>query len=429
MKQRLYFLLQQSKSFDDFLEKAKQLHVQIDFSQKHSRFLMTDRTMIKPIRGRQLSKRDLYDEDFFKTYFAKQEIESRLEFLLKHVHLLEELHVKAKELNITIELKQKNVMFTLEEDGQKITLSHKKVSDKKLYDVQFFNRYFEDERARDIQELEDLQEDYQTFREEQHKEKVSAKEIEEAFNKYKEKRDTIHDFEVELTDNQVEKLVDDGIYINVSFGIKQSGLIFIPNYQLDILEEENQKKYNVYIRETSSYFVYNKENSDKNCFIKGRTLIRQFTNDSQKLPYRRPTLKSLQEKISEINLMITLSNTNKKYQEIKDKFVLEIAVLDMKLEESQEKIAILNKMTEVLINLKSEDPHSRELAKYDFSKMNMTESISLTQVNEEIFRLQKELGEDIDEYERLDRRLGTFVKLLNTDKEWSSNSRDSVQIE
>lgn len=52
LKQRLYFLLQQSKSFDDFLEKAKQLHVQIDFSQKHSRFLMTDRTMTKPIRGR-----------------------------------------------------------------------------------------------------------------------------------------------------------------------------------------------------------------------------------------------------------------------------------------------------------------------------------------------------------------------------------------
>ena len=138
LKQRLYFLLQQSKSFDDFLEKAKQLHVQIDFSQKYSRFLMTDRTMVKPIRGRQLSKRDLYDEDFFKTYFAKQEIESRLKFLLKSVYSLEELHVKAKELNLTIELKQKNVMFTLEEDGKKISLSHKKISDKKLYDVNFF---------------------------------------------------------------------------------------------------------------------------------------------------------------------------------------------------------------------------------------------------------------------------------------------------
>ena len=416
LKQCLYFLLQQSKSFDDFLEKAKQLHVQIDFSQKHSRFLMTDRTMVKPIRGRQLSKRDLYDEDFFKTYFAKQEIESRLKFLLKSVYLLEELHVKAKELNLTIELKQKNVMFTLEEDGKKISLSHKKISDKKLYDVQFFNRYFEDREVRDIQALENLQEDFQTFREEQHKEKVSAEEIEEAFKKYKEKRDAIHEFEIELTDNQIEKLVDDGVYIQVSFGIKQSGLIFIPNYQLDIFEEDNHKKYKVYIRETSSYFVYNKENMDNNCFIKGRTLIRQLSNDSQKLPYRRPTLKSLQEKISEINLMIELSNTNKQYQEIKDELVLEIAEIDMQLEETQEKIATLNKMAEVLINLKSEDHETRKLAKYNFDQMNMTESIMLDRLNTDILKLQQELGNEINKYEEIARRLDLFVKIINTNK-------------
>ena len=416
LKQRLYFLLQQSKSFDDFLEKAKQLHVQIDFSQKYSRFLMTDRTMVKPIRGRQLSKRDLYDEDFFKTYFAKQEIESRLKFLLKSVYLLEELHVKAKELNLTIELKQKNVMFTLEEDGKKISLSHKKISDKKLYDVQFFNRYFEDREVRDIQALENLQEDFQTFREEQHKEKVSAEEIEEAFKKYKEKRDAIHEFEIELTDNQIEKLVDDGVYIQVSFGIKQSGLIFIPKYQLDIFEEDNHKKYKVYIRETSSYFVYNKENMDNNCFIKGRTLIRQLSNDSQKLPYRRPTLKSLQEKISEINLMIELSNTNKQYQEIKDELVLEIAEIDMQLEETQEKIATLNKMAEVLINLKSEDHETRKLAKYNFDQMNMTESIMLDRLNTDILKLQQELGNEINKYEEIARRLDLFVKIINTNK-------------
>ena len=426
MKQRLYFLLQQSKSFDDFLEKAKQLHVQIDFSQKHSHFLMTDRTMVKPIRGRQLSKRDLYDEDFFKTYFAKQEIESRLKFLLKSVYSLEELHVKAKELNLTIELKQKNVMFTLEEDGKKISLSHKKIRDKKLYDVQFFNRYFEDREVRDIQALENLQEDFQTFREEQHKEKVSAEEIEEAFKKYKEKRDAIHEFEIELTDNQIEKLVDDGVYIQVSFGIKQSGLIFIPNYQLDIFEEDNHKKYKVYIRETSSYFVYNKENMDNNCFIKGRTLIRQLSNDSQKLPYRRLTLKSLQEKISEINLMIELSNTNKQYQEIKDELVLEIAEIDMQLEETQEKIATLNKMAEVLINLKSEDHETRKLAKYDFAHMNMTESITLDRLNTDILKLQQELG---NEYEEIARRLDSFVKIINTNKFTVLKFRENALLE
>ena len=413
LKQRLYFLLQQSKSFDDFLEKAKQLHVQIDFSQKHSRFMMTDRAMTKPIRGRQLSKRDLYDEEFFRTHFTKQEIESRLEFLLNRVNSLEDLITKAKELNLTIDLKQKNVTFILEEDNQKISLGHQKISDKKLYDVKFFQDYFKNKEVIASEGLENLQEQYHAFQEERDKDKVSTEEIEEAFETFKEKRDTVREFEVELAENQIEKLVDEGIYIKVSFGIKQSGLVFIPNYQLDILEEENQTKYKIFIRETTSYFVYNKEHSDKNQYIKGRTLIRQLTNDSRVIPYKRPTVKSLQEKITEINLLIELTETDKKYQDIKDELVAEIAELDIKLTQTNEKIATLNKMAEVLINLKSEDPNSRKLARYDFSKLNLTESITLEQVTEEIRVLQEELGHYLYEYERLIIILEEFVKMLN----------------
>ena len=413
LKQRLYFLLQQSKSFDDFLEKAKQLHVQIDFSQKHSRFMMTNRAMTKPIRGRQLSKRDLYDEEFFRTHFAKQEIESRLEFLLNYVNSLEDLITKAKELNLTIDLKQKNVTFILEEDNQKISLGHQKISDKKLYDVKFFQDYFKNKEVGASERLENLQEQYHAFREERDKDKVSTEKIEDAFETFKEKRDTVHEFEVELAENQIEKLVDEGIYIKVSFGIKQSGLIFIPNYQLDIQEEENQTKYKIFIRETTSYFVYNKEHSDKNQYIKGRTLIRQLTNDSRVIPYRRPTVDRLQEKISEINLLIELTETDKKYQDIKDELVAEIAELDIKLTQTNEKIATLNKMAEVLINLQSEDPNSRKLARYDFSKLNLTESITLEQVTEEIRVLQEELGHYLYEYERLIIILEEFVKMLN----------------
>ncbi|HGE3351395.1 TPA: SAG1250 family conjugative relaxase [Streptococcus pneumoniae] len=417
LKQRLYFLMQQSKSFDDFLEKAEQLHVHIDFSQKHSRFMMTDRAMTKPIRGRQLSKRDLYDEDFFRMHFAKQEIASRLEFLLNCVNSLEWLLTKSKELNLTIDLKQKNVIFILEENGKQFSLSHKKISDEKLYDVNFFQDYFKNKEVGVSEGIENLQAQYRAFQEERDKEKVSTEEIEEAFETFKEKRDAVHEFEVKLTEHQIEKLVDEGIYIKVSFGINQSGLIFIPNYQLDIMEEDNHKKYKVYIRETSSYFVYNKENRDNNCFIKGRTLIRQLSNDSQKLPYRRPTLKSLQEKISEINLMIELSNTNKQYQEIKDELVLEIAEIDMKLEETQEKIATLNKMAEVLINLKSEDEIGRKLARYDFSKLNLTESTSLENVNEEIRVLQENLDYYLYEFEKRAIRLEIFVSTLNMEKD------------
>ena len=416
LKQRLYFLMQHSKSFDDFLEKAVQLHVHIDFSQKHSRFMMTDRAMTKPIRGRQLSKRDLYDEEFFRTHFAKQEIESRLEFLLNRVNSLEELLTKAKELNLTIDLKQKNVIFILEDNGNQSSLSHKKISDKKLYDVNFFQDYFKNMEVGDSEGLENLQEQYHAFQEERDKEKVAAEEIEEAFEEFKEKRDAVHEFEVELAEHQIEKLVDAGIYIKVAFGIKQCGLIFIPNYQLDILEEENQTKYKVYIRETASYFIYNKEHSDKNQYIKGRTLIRQLTNDSRVIPYRRPTVERLQEKISEINLLIELTEIDKKYQDVKDELVTEIAELDTKLNQTNEKIATLNKMAEVLINLKSEDPSSRKLARYEFLKLNLTESSTLEQVTEEKYMLQQELGNDIDRYEALIKSLETFVNVLNNKK-------------
>ncbi|MGJ0021391.1 SAG1250 family conjugative relaxase [Streptococcus dysgalactiae] len=415
LKQRLYFLMQQSKSFDDFLEKAVQLHVHIDFSQKHSRFMMTDRAMTKPIRGRQLRKRDLYDEEFFRIHFAKQEIESRLEFLLNCVNSLEELLLKAKELNLTIDLKQKNVTFILEEDTQKISLGHKKISDKKLYDVNFFQAYFKNKEVGDSEGLENLLEQYHAFQEERDKDKVSTEEIEEAFETYKEKRDAVHEFEVELAKHQIEKLADKGVYIKVSFGVKQSGLIFIPNYQLDILEEENRKKFKVYIRETISYFIYNKEHSDKNQYIKGRTLIRQLTNDSRVIPYRRPTVERLQEKISEINLLIELTETDKKYQDIKDDLVAEIAELDIKLTQTNEKNATLNKMAEVLINLKSDDPNSRKLARYDFSKLNMTESISIEQVNKEIVMVQQDFKLYVNDYEKSTKRLEKFLKILNFD--------------
>lgn len=349
--------------------------------------------------------------------------------MLNRVNSLEELLTKAKELNLTIDLKQKNVIFILEENGKQFSLSHKKISEKKLYDAAFFQNYFEDKELVSSEVVESLREQYHAFQEEREKEKVAAEEIEEAFEEFKKKRDAIHEFEVELADHQIENLVDEGIYIKVSFGVKQSGLIFIPNFNLDILEEKNQKKYKVYIRETTSYFVYNKEYSDKNRYIKGRTLIRQLTNDSKMMPYRRPTVERLQEKISEINLLIQLTETGKKYQDIKDNLVEEIAELDIKMIQTNEKITTINKMAEVLINLKSEELSSRKLASYEFSKLNLTESSTLEQVTEEIRVLQEDLGHYLDEYEGLARKLETFVKILNTNKQTEHEFHGDIALE
>ena len=157
-------------------------------------------------------------------------------------------------------------------------------------------------------------------------------------------------------------------------------------------------------------------------------MIRQLTNDSRVIPYRRPTVKSLQEKITEINLFIELTEADKKYQDIKDELVKEIAEIDIKLNQINEKITNLNKMAEVLINLNSEDMSSRKLARYDFSKLNLTESITVEQVTEEIRVFQEELHHYLYEYEELEKNLEMFVKVLN-DKDFDKKFSTEILLE
>ena len=83
-----------------------------------------------------------------------------------------------------------------------------------MYDAAFFQNYFEDKELVSSEVVESLREQYHTFQEERDKDKVSNEEIEEAFEEFKKKRDAVHEFEVELAEHQIEKLVDEGVYIN-----------------------------------------------------------------------------------------------------------------------------------------------------------------------------------------------------------------------
>ena len=146
-----------------------------------------------------------------------------------------------------------------------------------LYGVEFFHDYFESRKDWQNPEIEDLVQFYQEEKFSKEKELPRDEKFWESYQEFKSNRDAVHEFEVELSLNQIEKVVDDGIYIKVKFGIRQEGLIFVPNMQLDIEEE----KVKVFIRETSSYYVYHKDDPEKNRYMKGRTLIRQFSsNDS-----------------------------------------------------------------------------------------------------------------------------------------------------
>ena len=414
LKQRLYFLLEHSKNFEDFLTKGPALNVEMDFSHKHARFLMTDREMKQVIRGKQLDKRQPYTEDYFREQFATRAIEQRLDFLLPRARDLSHLLEMAEQLNLTISLKKKRVTFTLTEKGQTISIENKKISTKHLYDVQFFEDYFDQRESITGSDLTNLVSDFEIYQEEQDKDKLPSEKLLAAYKEFKEKRDQIQEFEVVLADHQIDKVVKDGLFIKMNYGIKKDGLVFIPNRNLDIHENEQGKSYHVFIRETAQFFIYNKESSDLNRYMRGRELIRQLTQDSKHIPKRRrPTIASLKEKIAEVNLLIELDINNQSYQEIKDELIRDIAQLDLTITDLQDKVAHLNKVAEVLINLNNSDPENRRLAKYDYAKMNMTPAIKMEQVEKEIEENQKSMMKWIDDYEYKIRRMENFINILD----------------
>ncbi|HEM6173388.1 SAG1250 family conjugative relaxase [Streptococcus suis] len=426
LKQRLYFLMENSKDFDDFLSKAEALNVQIDFSRKYARFLMTDMPMKRVIRGKQLDKRQPYTEEYFREHFAKRAIEQCLDFLLPRVRDLSQLLEFARELNLAMSLKQKNVAFTLTKNSQSITVNNQKVSSKNLYDVQFFETYFE--KRGEVPDIDQSQliSDFEGYCEEQDKEKLAYEDLQEAYQAFKEKRDQVQEFDVVLADHQIDKFVKDGLFIRMNYGVKKDGLVFIPNRHLDIKETESGKHYHAFIRETAQFFIYNKEASELNRYMRGRELIRQLTNDSQTISKRkRPTIDTLKKKIEEINLLIELGTENKSYQDIKDEIIKDIAQLDLTITEIQEHIDHLNKVAEVLLNLDNNDIENRRLAKYDYAKMNLTAAIKLEQVEKEIEIYQIKLDKSIDDYEYLIRRLEKFVKILNE----IDSSKDELKFE
>ncbi|VRC50723.1 Tn5252, relaxase [Streptococcus pneumoniae] len=235
LKQRLYFLMENSTDFEDFKKNAPLLHVKMDFSHKHATFFMTDSTMRQVVRGNKLNHKQAYTEEFFKNYFAKRKMEELMEFILPKVDNLEDLIKKAKLFGLNINPKQKHVSFQF----AGVEVKETELDKKNLYDVEFFKDYFEKRKDLKAPEVQDLVQVYQEERFSKEKELPSEEKFWESYQEFRRNRDAIHEFEVELSLNQIEKVVDDGIYIKVKFGIRQEGLIFLPNMELDMEEDKH----------------------------------------------------------------------------------------------------------------------------------------------------------------------------------------------
>ncbi|WP_247930197.1 SAG1250 family conjugative relaxase [Streptococcus mitis] len=343
IKQRVYFLIENSKNFEDFKKKAKVLHLEIDFRHKHVTYFMTDSNMKQVVRDSKLSRKQPYNETYFEKKFVQREIINILEFLLPKMKNMNELIQRAEVFGLKIIPKEKHVLF--EFDG--IKLAEQELVKTNLYSVSYFQDYFNNKNETFVLDNKNLVELYNEEKIIKEKELPSEEMVWKSYQDFKRNRDAVHEFEVELNLNQIEEVVDDGIYIKVQFGIRQEGLIFVPNIQINMEEE----KVKVFLRETSSYYVYHKDSVEKNRFMKGKTLIRQFNLQYEpQYMYRRIPLSKIKEKIEQLDFLISAENSPNDFEDITNDFIAQISYLENMIEQVQNKIDDLTNLEEVLLN-------------------------------------------------------------------------------
>ncbi|HEX0344554.1 TPA: relaxase/mobilization nuclease domain-containing protein [Streptococcus pneumoniae] len=405
IKQRVYFLIENSKNFEDFKKKAKDLHLKIDFRHKHVTFFMTDSNMKQVVRDNKLNRKQPYNETYFKKKFVQREIINILEFLLPKMKNMNELIQQAEFFGLKIILKAKHVLF--EFDG--IKFSEQELVKSNQYSVSYFQDYFNNKNdtfGLDNKNLVELYNEEKLIKE---KKLPTEDMVWKSYQDFKRNRDAVHEFEVELNLNQIEEVVDDGIYIKVQFGIRQEGLIFVPNIQINMEEE----KVKVFLRETSSYYVYHKDLAEKNRFMKGKTLIRQFNLQyEQQYMYRRISLSKIKEKIEQLDFLMSAENSPNDFEDITNDFIAQISYLENMIEQVQNKIDDLTNLEEVLLNNTTNSSSNLENSIQDKSSVDKIEK-DLYIYKGKIEKLKEQHREVINLFEMFNKTIKKYKKKQN----------------
>lgn len=417
IKQRVYFLIENSKNFEDLKKKAKALHLKIDFRHKHVTFFMTDSNMKQVVRDSKLSRKQPYNETYFKKKFVQREIINILEFLLPKMKNMNELIQRAEFLGLKIIPKAKHVLF--EFDGIKI--SEQELVKTNQYSVSYFQDYFNNKNETFVLDNKNLVELYNEEKLIKEKKLPTEDVVWKFYQDFKRNRDAVHEFEVELNLNQVEEVVKDGIYIKVQFGIRQEGLIFVPNIQINMEEE----KVKVFLRETSSYYVYHKDSAEKNCFMKGKTLIRQFNLKYEpQYMYRRIPLSKIKEKIEQLDFLISSENSPNTFEDITKDFIDQISYLENMIQQVQDKIDNLSSLEEILLN--DTENGSGKL------ENNIKVKISVDTIEKDLYvykgrieKLKEQHREAINLFEMFNRTIKNYQKTKNT----KSSKENEIHLE
>lgn len=267
-----------------------------------------------------------FDYGAYRRKFSfKREIKARLDFLLQHSTSLSDFLEKAKAMDIEVDFSGKYATYRLIDYEQKRNTRDSTLSKKGMYSLD-----------RICQRIE------------KNKTTHSVETVRSEYEKMVQERET--DFEMRLTIEpwQVSEKTATGIYLTVTYGLGNQGMIKIPNEKVD---EKDDGKFELFLKRFDYFYLMNEEHSEKNRFIRGDTLMKQLAyNNGQVILNKHPYISKLDVLIKEFEFLSKYEVTSpEQFEELANRLIQQLNKAEETLSILEQRIEKFNKISSALL--------------------------------------------------------------------------------
>ena len=182
-------------------------------------------------------------------------------------------------------------------------------------------------------------------------------EIRERYQNEKEKTEIDFELKLEVEAWQVESETTNGIYLQMDYGVFNSGTILIPAHKVDKLENGN---YHIFLKEKDYFYLMNPDHSEKNRYMMGTTVAKQLAKQNgQVIVTKNPYISSMKELIQEFNFLVDHDVRNgNQFDELEERFNQKIKETDQELKKLDNRLVQLRKIEGAFVSLETDPENS-----------------------------------------------------------------------
>ena len=328
-----------------------------------------------------------------KQNIFKNEIKSRLEHLLKYSTSLEDFKEKAKALNVEVDFSGKYVKYKLLDKEQKRNTRDSTLSKKGRYSLSSISKRLEKNQVG-----------------------MTTEEVVTSYQKLQKEKDLDYEMSLTIDPWQVVERTQTGIYVEVDYGVRNQGLLKIPNKYFDELQDG---KFELFVKRSDFFYAMNPDKSDQNRFLRGDTLIKQLSyHNGEMILSKNFHISKLDQLLKEFEYLSDHDVTSgEQFEELGDSFIEQLEEVEKVLNRIDETIAQRHKIASALVDYHSSDGTNKVHAMEILIQLEVSPSLNPDRIQKEITELTIERKALRDKLESITGEYEKYEEVKTNNKE------------